>query len=90
MTSDPKPQLDLSSIPANPLDIPEKAEIPDPDETVPDTLPTTAQEAAEPSGKNTLVQEHHTGRAHAEPTNVTDASNDNAIDSEYIDVGGGD
>lgn len=84
------PRKETSSIPANPMDIPQKAELPDADETVPGTMPTTTQEAAEATGDDPLVQEHHTGRNHAEPTAVTGATNDNAIDSEYIDVGGGD
>jgi hypothetical protein len=93
MNSDPKtrPQTDETSVPANAgLDIPAKANLPDDDRTVPGTMPSLAEEAVEATGEDELVQEHHTGRDHAEPTDVTGTTNDNAIDSEYIDLGGGD
>jgi hypothetical protein len=91
MNNEPSdPAKNLSSVPANPMDIPRKADLPDADETKPGTLPTTSERAAEATGDDAFVQEHRTGRDHAEPTDVTGASNDNAMDSEYIDVGGGD
>jgi len=86
-----KPAADPSSLPANPgIDIPAKANLPDADRTVPGTMATEKEQAEEATGDDNLVQEHHTGRDHSEPTDVTGTSNDNAIDSEYIDVGGGD
>ena len=79
------------SIPANSgIDIPEKALAPDDDRTEPGTMPTVDEQIDEATGDDNLVQEHHTGRDHSEPTDVTDTTNDNAIDSEFIDVGGGD
>ena len=80
-----------SEVPANAgIDIPGKAKLPDADRTTPGSLPSTTEQASEATGEDKMVQEHRTGRNHSEPTDVTGASNDNAIDSEYIDVGGGD
>ena len=90
MSADPK-KPDNSSVPANSgIDIPGKAGLPDKDRTTPGSLPTTTEQASEATGEDKLVQEHRTGRNHSEPTDVTGATNDNALDSEYIDVGGGD
>lgn len=78
-------------LPANTgIDIPAKANIPDPDRTKPGTMPTEAEQIDEATGDDKLVQEHKTGRDHSEPTDITGTSNDNVIDSEYIDIGGGD
>jgi hypothetical protein len=76
--------------PANPIDIPEKAGEPDADRTVEGTVPSAAEEAAEPLEESTFTSEHDISRDHAEPTDVTGTTGDNAIDGEYIDVGGGD
>lgn len=82
---------DDSAVPANSgIDIPAKAALPDDDRTTPGTLPSTTEQAKEATGDDNFVQEHHIGRDHAEPTDVTSATNDNALDSEYIDIGGGD
>ena len=84
-------EQDRESLPANEgIDVPGKAAPPDADRTEPGTMPTAHERATEATGDDNLVQEHHTGDDHAEPTDVTGATNDNAIDSEYIDVGGGD
>ena len=91
MNSEQRTPGEESSVPANSgLDIPGKAGLPDEDRTEPGTLPTTEEQAREGTGEVSNVQEHHTGRDHAEPTDVTGTTNDNAIDGEYIDVGGGD
>src|SRR5688500_19048312 len=92
MNNEPKTtNADSAAVPANTgIDIPAKAKLPDADRTVPGTMPTPAEQAAEATGDDNLVQEHHTGRDHSEPTDVTETTNDNAIDSEYIDIGGGD
>ena len=79
-----------SAIPANPIDVPEKAEHPDTDRTVPGTVPSSIEEASEPLEESTFTSEHSISRDHSEPTDVTDTTNDNAIDGEYVDVGGGD
>jgi hypothetical protein len=80
-----------SSVPANGgIDIPAKAGLPDEDRTDARAMPSMREQANEATGEDNLVQEHHTGRNHAEPTDITGATNDNSIDSEYIDVGGGD
>ena len=86
-----KPEQQPSSVPANEgIDIPEKALPPDENRTEPGTMPTPEQALKEGPGQDTTVQEHHTAEDHAEPTSVTDATNDNAIDTQYVDVGGGD
>lgn len=93
MNTDPRERPEkpeISPVPENPLDVPEKAGLPDANETEAGTMPTSKQRAEEGTGEDRSVQEHATGRDHAEPTDVTGATNDNAIDSEYIDVGGGD
>ena len=79
-----------SATPANPSDVPQKAEQPDADRTVPGTVPSSIDEAGESLEESTFTSEHDISRDHAEPTDVTDTTNDNAIDGEYIDVGGGD
>jgi hypothetical protein len=76
--------------PANPIDVPEKATPPDADRTVPGTVPSPIEEAAEPLEESIFTSEHDISRDHAEPTKVTGTTNDNAIEGEYIDVGGGD
>jgi hypothetical protein len=67
-----------------------KAELPDPDITDPAELPTNAEELEQPAEKSNFRGEHKISRDHAEPTNVTETTNDNAIEGKYIDVGGGD
>jgi hypothetical protein len=76
--------------PANPTDIPDKSQQPDPDRTIPGTLPSVIEEITEPLPESTFSGEHDISRDHSEPTGVTGTTNDNAIDGEYIDVGGGD
>jgi hypothetical protein len=77
-----------TDMPANP-GINGKADPPDPDRTDPATLPTNADELDDPVSE-TRFGEHNIGPDHAEPTDVTGTTNDNSIDREYIDVGGGD
>ena len=76
--------------PANPIDVPEKAALPDADHTQPGTVPSPVDGAREPLEESTFTSEHDISRDHAEPTRVTGTTNDNAIEGEYIDVGGGD
>lgn len=68
----------------------EKAQRPDPNLTDPSTLPTTADEAGTPLNETKFGDEHSINADHAEPVKVTGTSNDNYIEGEYIDVGGGD
>ncbi|MDB5035343.1 MAG: hypothetical protein JWQ98_2584 [Chlorobi bacterium] len=77
------------SEPANP-GINGKAERPDPDVTDPATLPTDTEEVGLPLEDSRFSGEHTISTHHAEPTDVTGTSNDNYIEGEYIDVGGGD
>ncbi|MEO5928336.1 MAG: hypothetical protein ABIR47_00245 [Candidatus Kapaibacterium sp.] len=87
---DPAKQQDApDSKPANP-GINNKAERPDPDVTDPATLPTDAEEVELPVKDSRFSGEHAISPDHAEPTDVTGTSNDNYIEGEYIDVGGGD
>jgi hypothetical protein len=76
--------------PTNPIDAPEKAKAPDADRTRPGTVPSPIEEATKPLEESTFTSEHDISRDHAEPTDVTGTTNDNAIEGEYIDVGGGD
>jgi hypothetical protein len=77
-----------SAKPANPSDVPEKANAPDADRTDSRTLPNEADDASTPIDESTTASEHTIGRDHAEPTDVTGTTNDGYIDGEYIDVGG--
>jgi hypothetical protein len=79
-----------ASSPANSIDTSEKATPPDADRTLPGTLPSSIEEATKPLEESTFTSEHDISRNHAEPTAVTGTTNDNAIEGEYIDVGGGD
>lgn len=86
----PDSEKEPSSLPANSgIDIPQKASLPDEDRTRPGKGPTNSEIALKGPGEESGLQEHRTGRDHAEPTDVTGTANDNEIDSEYIDVGGG-
>lgn len=67
-----------------------KGQRPDPDVTDPGTLPTTLEEARTSISEKGFGAEHSINRNHAEPTELTDTSNDNYVESKYIDVGGGD
>ena len=83
------PESGENAVPANP-GAEEKARVPDPDRTDPVDLPTTGEQIDAPVQETPFAGEHRIGEDHAEPTDVTNASNDNYIDGEYIDVGGGD
>ncbi len=67
-----------------------KGQRPDPDVTDPSTLPTTEEEARTSISEKGFSTEHSINRDHAEPTELTHTSNDNYVESKYIDVGGGD
>src|SRR3954468_9304548 len=75
--------------PANP-EIDGKAELPDADRTDPAELSTIAEEMEESLEESRFGGEHAISPDHAEPTDVTKTTNDNYIDGQYIDVGGGD
>ena len=81
---------DEAAPPADQIDTPEKATPPDADRTRPGTLSSSIEEAGKPLEESTFTSEHDISRDHAEPTKVTGTTNDNAIEGEYIDVGGGD
>jgi hypothetical protein len=80
---------DRSAAPSNP-GIGDKAELPDPNQTDPAMLPTVAEEIDESMQDTRFGGEHSISPDHAEPTDVTKTTNDNYIEGEYIDVGGGD
>jgi hypothetical protein len=81
---------DEAAPPTNQIDTSEKATPPDADRTRPGTVPSSIEEATQPMEESTFASEHSISRDHAEPTKVTGTTNDNAIEGEYIDVGGGD
>lgn len=72
------------------VDFDRKKELPDPDHTDPSTLPDPVESANTPVSEKGFNSEHDIGTRHAEPTDVTDTTNDGYTDSRYIDVGGGD
>jgi hypothetical protein len=67
-----------------------RAQPPDPDQTNPATLSAPQDEIELPLEDGRFTSEHSIGPDHAEPTTETGMTNDNYIDGEYIDVGGGD
>src|SRR5512133_857943 len=90
MTNEEKDK-ELMPVPANEgIDIPAKAQPPDENHTRPGSLPGALEEADGPFEAATFSHEHRISRDHAEPIDVTETTNDNAIEGELIDVGGGD
>lgn len=82
---------DRTHEPANDgIDVRGKSQIPDPDRTNPVTYTDPIEEAAKPIGEARFNDEHHISQNHAEPIEYTSATNDTYVDSEYIDIGGGD